>query len=82
MTLKAIAQMNSLHATFMPKPIAEINGSGMHTHQSLFHKESNENAFVDPEDRYGLSEIAKYFVGGQLYHVRGVCAILAPLVNS
>lgn len=82
LTVKAIAQINGLHATFMPKPIAEINGSGMHTHQSLVHKESNENAFVDPEDRYGLSEIAKYFVGGQLYHARGMCAILAPLVNS
>ncbi len=82
LTAKAIAQINGLHATFMPKPIAEINGSGMHTHQSLFHTESNENAFVDPEDRYGLSEIAKYFIGGQLHHARGMCAILAPLVNS
>lgn len=82
LTTKAIAQINGLHATFMPKPVAGINGSGMHTHQSLFHKESDQNAFFDPKDGYGLSEIAKYFVGGQLYHARGMCAILAPLVNS
>ncbi len=82
LTTKAIAQINGLHATFMPKPIAEINGSGMHTHQSLVHGESGQNDFADPEDEYGLSEMAKYFIGGQLHHARGMCAILAPLVNS
>jgi glutamine synthetase len=80
-TLKAIAQQNGLHATFMPKPLFGINGSGMHVHQSFFDK-SGKNAFVDHSDEYGLSEIAKQFIAGQLAHARGMCAILAPLVNS
>ncbi len=81
-TLKAIAQLNGLHCTFMPKPVPFINGSGMHTHQSLSYKDSGKNAFADPDDRYGLSEIARQFVAGQLAHARGMSAILAPLVNS
>ena len=81
-TLKAVAQLHALHATFMPKPIQGINGSGMHTHQSLAWLESGQNAFVDPSDAYGLSELAKRFIAGQLYHARGMCAVLAPLVNS
>jgi len=81
-TLKAVAQQHDLHATFMPKPIQGINGSGMHTHQSLAWLESGENAFVDTSDPYGLSEVAKRFIAGQLYHARGMCAVLAPLVNS
>ncbi|MBI2862371.1 MAG: type I glutamate--ammonia ligase [Chloroflexi bacterium] len=81
-TLKAIAQQHGLHATFMPKPIYGINGSGMHTHQSLFYSDRRENAFTDPNDEYGLSDVAKHFIAGQLYHARGMCAILAPLVNS
>lgn len=81
-TLKAVAQKHGLHATFMPKPIFGINGSGMHTHQSFFDLRSRKNAFHDPRDEYGLSEIAKCFIAGQLAHARGMCAILAPLVNS
>lgn len=81
-TLKAIAQKHGLHATFMPKPIKGINGSGMHTHQSLFTVDTKENAFADPNDEYGLSEVAKHFIAGQLAHARGMCAVLAPLVNS
>ena len=61
-TLKAVAQLNGLHCTFMPKPIAGINGSGMHTHQSLFHKATKKNAFVDPNDPYGLSQVARQFI--------------------
>lgn len=80
--LKAIAQQNGLYATFMPKPIAGINGSGMHTHQSLIYKDSGRNAFVDPDDEYGLSEVAKHFIAGQMAHARGMCAVIAPLVNS
>src|SRR5574341_1868546 len=60
--LKAIAQRNGLHATFMPKPIAGINGSGMHTHQSLW--TNGQNAFADPEDEYGLSLVARQFIAG------------------
>ena len=80
--LKAVAQEHGLHVTFMPKPIFGIAGSGMHVHQSLAHKETGQNAFVDENDEYGLSEIAKQFIAGQLEHARGMCAVLAPLVNS
>jgi glutamine synthetase len=80
-TVKAIAHDNDLYATFMPKPVFGINGSGMHTHQSLFTKDG-ENAFFDPDDEYNLSSIAKGFVAGQLTHVKEMMAILAPTVNS
>ncbi len=79
-TLKAVAQRNGLYATFMPKPIAGINGSGMHTHQSLW--SNGKNLFADPQDEYGLSLLAKKFIAGQLAHARGMSAIIAPLVNS
>jgi glutamine synthetase len=81
-TLKAIAQQHGLHATFMPKPIFGVNGSGMHVHQSLFRSGTDKNAFVDPNDEYGLSDIAKHFIAGQLTHARGMSAVLASLVNS
>jgi glutamine synthetase len=66
----------------MPKPIFGVNGSGMHVHQSLFHVGSDENAFVDPNDEYGLSRIARQFIAGQLAHARGMSAVLASTVNS
>jgi glutamine synthetase len=66
----------------MPKPIAGINGSGMHTHQSLVYKDTGQNAFADPDDEFGLSTVAKQFIAGQLSHARGLCAVVAPLVNS
>jgi glutamine synthetase len=81
-TLKAIAEQHGLHATFMPKPIEGINGSGMHTHQSMASLETGENAFADPDDAYGLSKLAKQFIAGQLAHARGMSAVIAPLVNS
>lgn len=81
-TLKAIAQLNGLYATFMPKPIQGINGSGMHVHQSLADKATGKNAFVDPNGTYGLSQLALSFVAGQLAHARGFSAVIAPLVNS
>jgi len=81
-TLKAIAAEHGLHCTFMPKPIFGINGSGMHTHQSLADIESGENLFSAPDDPYGLAPIAKKFIAGQLKHARGMSAVLAPLVNS
>jgi glutamine synthetase len=81
-TLKAIAQLHGLHATFMPKPIYGVNGSGMHVHQSLFSKDTGENAFVDLNDDYGLSKMARHFIAGQLTHARGMSAILASTVNS
>lgn len=80
--LKVIAQQNGLYCTFLPKPIRGINGSGMHVHQSLTYIANGANAFSDPGDPHGLSKIAKQFIAGQLAHARGMCAILAPLVNS
>jgi len=80
--LKAIAQQNSLYATFMPKPIRGIPGSGMHVHQSFTDIKTGENAFADPSDSYGLSKIAKQFIAGQLKHAASMSVILAPLVNS
>ncbi len=80
--LKAIAAEHDLYATFMPKPLYGISGSGMHTHQQLLHLATGQNAFVDEQDDYGLSAIGRYFIAGQLAHARGMCAILAPLVNS
>ena len=80
--VKILAEQKGLYATFMPKPIRGLNGSGMHVHQSLSFKINGTNAFSDPGDSHGLSKIAKHFIAGQLSHARGMCAILAPLVNS
>lgn len=80
--LKIIAQRNGLYCTFLPKPIRGMNGSGMHVHQSLCYEATGANAFADPGDPHGLSQVAKQFIAGQLYHAKGMCAILAPLVNS
>ncbi len=79
--LKTVANEKGLHATFMPKPFLGINGSGMHTHQSLFDK-SGRNLFHDKKDKYSLSPLAYYFLGGQLAHAREISAVLCPTVNS
>ncbi len=78
--VKRVALEHGLHACFMPKPIAGINGSGMHTHISLF--KSGENAFFDPKGQYQLSRTALYFIAGLLEHAPGMSAITNPLVNS
>jgi glutamine synthetase len=80
--LKAVAQQHGLYATFMPKPVEGINGSGMHVHQNLASTATGENLFADPSDDYGLSKLAKHFMAGQLYHARAMSVVLAPLVNS
>jgi glutamine synthetase len=80
--LKAIAQQHGLYATFMPKPIHGINGSGMHTHQSLYSIAEGRNAFADAANPYGLSDVARSYMAGILAHARGMIAVLAPLVNS
>ncbi len=80
--LKAIAQEHDLHATFMPKPIMGINGSGMHIHQSLLDVRSGKNAFYNEEDKYKLSKIAYNFISGQLQHIKAMSAVLSPTVNS
>ena len=79
--IKTVADDNDLHATFMPKPIFGINGSGMHTHQSLFNK-AGENVFHDESDNYKLSSFAYHFMGGQLKYIREMLAVLCPTVNS
>ncbi|MEM7538764.1 MAG: type I glutamate--ammonia ligase [Chloroflexota bacterium] len=82
LTLKSVAQKNGLHCTFMPKPIAGVNGSGMHVHQSLWHIDQDETAMHDEENEYGLSDSALHFIAGQLMHAKAMTPILAPLVNS
>ncbi|MFB6109965.1 MAG: glutamine synthetase family protein, partial [Halodesulfurarchaeum sp.] len=79
--VRATAELHDLHATFMPKPIANVNGSGMHTHLSLFTKDG-ENVFHDPEDEFGLSTLAKQFLAGILEHAPAITAIANPTVNS
>jgi glutamine synthetase len=79
--IKTVAFNKGLYATFMPKPIYGIPGSGMHTHQSLW-DEKGQNLFYDPEDPYRLSKLAYYFMGGQLSYIREIVAILCPTVNS
>ena len=78
--VKAIAALHDLHATFMPKPIYGINGSGMHCNISLF--KDGKNAFYDENSEYQLSDTAKYAIGGLLKHVKSITAILNPTVNS
>ena len=78
--VKEIAAKNGVYATFMPKPIFGENGSGMHTHQSLF--TDGRNAFFDPDDEYHLSDVAKGFIAGQLQHAREISAVFAQWVNS
>lgn len=80
-TVKAIAAQHGLIASFMPKPIFGINGSGMHCHQSLFDEHGN-NLFYDASDEYRLSSIAYGFIAGQLAHARALAAIVAPTINS
>ena len=78
--VKEIAAKNGVYATFMPKPLFGENGSGMHTHMSLF--KGDRNAFFDPEDPYHLSKVAKAFIAGQLRHARELSAVFAQWVNS
>src|SRR5436305_7076882 len=78
--VKQVAQQFGLVASFMPKPIFGQNGSGMHTHQSLFR--GSDNAFWDAKAEWQLSPVALHYIGGLLRHARGMCAITNPLVNS
>jgi glutamine synthetase len=79
--VKKVARDHGLHATFMPKPIYGVNGSGMHTHQSLFDRKGN-NVFYDPKGRHQLSKVARGYIGGILDHARAFVAVTNPLVNS
>ena len=78
--VRATAELHDVHATFMPKPIAGINGSGMHTHLSLF--ENGDNAFHDESDEFNLSDTAYKFLGGILEHAPAIAAVTNPIVNS
>ncbi|HWQ73902.1 MAG TPA: type I glutamate--ammonia ligase [Syntrophomonas sp.] len=80
LVVRSIAQRHGLHASFMPKPIFGINGSGMHTHQSLF--KDGQNSFYDPNGADQLSDMARYYMGGILKHARSFAAITNPTVNS
>ncbi|AQR77876.1 type I glutamate--ammonia ligase [Paenibacillus larvae] len=80
LVVKTIARQHGLHATFMPKPIFGVNGSGMHCNQSLFR--GKENAFFKEDDQLGLSEVGKQYMAGILKHARGFAAITNPTVNS
>jgi glutamine synthetase len=79
---KKIAQMHNLRATFMPKPVMDAPGSGMHVHQSLFNTKAKTNAFYDKDHKYNLSKIAYNFIAGQIKHINAMCAVLCPTVNS
>src|ERR687884_523730 len=78
--VKEVAAKNGVYATFMPKPIFGENGSGMHTHESLF--TDGRNAFFDADDEWHLSEVGKAFIAGQLRHAREIAAVFAQWVNS
>ena len=78
--VRAIAHQHDVYATFMPKPISGINGSGMHTHMSLF--ENGNNAFYDKDGEFGLSDVAKHYLAGLLEHAPALTAICNPIVNS
>jgi len=80
LVVKEIALKNGVYATFMPKPIFGMNGSGMHTHQSLF--KGDRNTFFDKGDKYHLSKVAKYYIAGLLRHAPEITAICNQWVNS
>jgi glutamine synthetase len=79
--VKAIAAQRGLIASFMPKPVFGINGSGMHCHQSIFDLEG-KNLFFDKDDPFQLSQLAYQYIAGQLQHARALSAVVAPTVNS
>lgn len=81
-TVKAIAAQHGLIASFMPKPVFGINGSGMHCHQSLFDVKNGKNLFFDAKDEARLSPLAYSFIAGQLEHARALAGVVAPTVNS
>lgn len=79
---RVAAQQHGLRASFMPKPLDGVNGSGMHTHQALLEPGSQRNLFYGPGDGYHLSGLARHFIAGQLDHAPALAAVTAPLVNS
>ncbi len=80
LVIKELAQLQGAYASFMPKPLAGVNGSGMHTHQSLFR--GNQNAFYDPDDEHHLSDLARRFIAGLMRHAPEISLITNQWVNS
>ncbi|GIV00994.1 MAG: hypothetical protein KatS3mg014_2609 [Actinomycetota bacterium] len=80
LTVKEVAQEFGIYATFMPKPVMGVNGSGMHTHQSLF--QGDRNAFFDPDDEYHLSKVAKHYIAGILRYAPEITLVTNQWVNS
>ncbi len=78
--VKEIAEREGVWASFMPKPLSGIQGSGMHTHLSLF--QGDANAFYDPQDEYNLSQTARFFIAGLLHHAREITAVTNQWINS
>ncbi len=79
---KEVAAQNGLHLTFMGRPTTDGGGSGYHIHLSLNHLDSGKNAFDDPKGQNGISDLMRYFIGGQMAHAKGMSALLAPTINS
>lgn len=86
LVVKEVAAAQGVHATFMPKPLEGVQGSGMHLHLSLFNNngtdDSNSNAFYSADDSYNLSETAKKFMAGLLFHASEITAVTNQTVNS
>jgi glutamine synthetase len=80
--VKTVAEQHGLHATFMPKPFANLTGNGAHFHMSLWDAKTDRNLFDDSADALGLSPLAYYFCGGLMKHAKALAAITNPLVNS
>jgi len=80
LVVKEVALKNNVYATFMPKPVYGVNGSGMHTHQSLF--KGNKNVFFDPKDKYHLSDVGKHYIAGLLKHAREITLVTNQWINS
>ncbi|MFQ5772062.1 MAG: glutamine synthetase family protein, partial [bacterium] len=79
---KEVAAQNNFHLTFMGRPTTAGGGSGYHIHLSLSDPKSRKNLFDDPKGEFGMSELMRYFIGGQMAHAKGMSALLAPTINS
>ena len=79
---KEMAAQNNLHLTFMGRPTTDGGGSGYHIHLSLSDPETRKNLFDDPAGQHGISDLTRYFIGGQMAHAKGMSALFAPTINS
>ena len=81
-SVKELMKKKGLLATFMTKPLSGKSGSGAHFHHSLYHLDTGKNAFYDANDKYGMSDVFKHFIAGQLAHSKAICALANPSINS